>query len=321
VSRVLVSGGAGYLGAAVVRRLLADPLYEVRVADLRAAPQWMREGCEVHTGDLREPQQALAAVAGCTQVIHLGALVGAADSPQRLPHTLIEANTALDRALVRAALDEQTERLLYVSCDAVFEGAATFPTPEEHLADCTVPQSVLAFAKLTGEAYCRSAHREHGLPFTICRPSTLYGPGETPGGEHPPADPVAEMIGKVLSGQRPVQLPGPGERTRTLTHVEDAADGILLALGSPAALNQDFNLAAGNETSLDDLARLVWEACEEDSQELELEHLPAVACDPQRLWPAAEKARRLLGWEAQVDLRQGIASTAAWLRGLRVDGL
>jgi uncharacterized protein YbjT (DUF2867 family) len=64
MSRVLVTGGAGTIGAAVVRRLLADPAYEVRVSDQRLAPQWMREGCEVHTGDLRLPQEARAATKG-----------------------------------------------------------------------------------------------------------------------------------------------------------------------------------------------------------------------------------------------------------------
>src|ERR1700728_4407018 len=76
VTRVLVTGGAGTIGAAVVRRLLADPAYDVRVSDQRPAPQWMREGCEVHTGDLRDFEQARVAMDGCELVIHLAAIVG-----------------------------------------------------------------------------------------------------------------------------------------------------------------------------------------------------------------------------------------------------
>ena len=76
MSRVLVTGGAGTIGAAVVRRLLSDAAFEVRVSDQREAPYWMREGCEVHTGDLRDFNQAREATSGCAQVIHLAAVVG-----------------------------------------------------------------------------------------------------------------------------------------------------------------------------------------------------------------------------------------------------
>ena len=123
MSRVLVTGGAGTIGAAVVKRLLADPAYEVRVSDQRAAPQWMREGCEVHTGDLRVPKQALAASKGCTHVIHLAAIVGGIANFHRLPHTLTEVNNALYNAVFRAALDVEVERLVYVSSSMVFERA------------------------------------------------------------------------------------------------------------------------------------------------------------------------------------------------------
>ena len=74
--RVLVTGGAGTIGAAVVRRLLADPRFEVRVSDQRDAPDWMREGCEIHQGDLRDRDEAARAAKGCSHVIHLAAIVG-----------------------------------------------------------------------------------------------------------------------------------------------------------------------------------------------------------------------------------------------------
>jgi nucleoside-diphosphate-sugar epimerase len=317
VSRVLVTGGAGTIGAAVVRRLLADPAYEVRVSDQRMAPQWMREGCEVHTGDLRVPEEAHRASAGCDQVIHLAAIVGGIANFHKLPHTLTEVNNALYNSVIRAALEAEVERFVYVSSSMVFERAEVFPTPEEYLRDCPVPLSAYGFSKLTGEVYCRAAHDEHGLPFTICRPFNAYGPGEMPDAEPGIAHAVPDLINKVLSGQRPLQIFGSGEQTRTLTHVDDIADGVVAAMSSPAGLGEDFNISASRELTVAEIAKIVWEACGEDPEELELEHLPTFTVDVQRRWPSIEKAERLLGWRSRIDVEDGIAATVQWLRGQR----
>ncbi|MEA2216972.1 MAG: UDP-glucose 4-epimerase [Solirubrobacteraceae bacterium] len=319
MSRVLVTGGAGTIGAAVVRRLLADPAYEVRVSDQRLAPQWMREGCEVHTGDLRVLEEARTAMKGCTQVIHLAAIVGGIANFHKLPYTLTEVNNGLYNAVFRAALDVDVERFVYVSSSMVFERAEEYPTTEEYLPRCPVPESAYGFSKLTGEVYCRAAHDEHGLPFTICRPFNAYGPGEVPDAEPGIAHAVPDLIEKVLSGQRPLQIFGSGEQTRTLTHVEDIADGLVTAMGSPAGLNEDFNISASREMTVAEIAQVIWEACGENPDEFELEHLPTFNVDVQRRWPSVEKARKLLGWEARISVEDGIAATVAWLRELRAE--
>jgi UDP-glucose 4-epimerase len=312
--RVLVTGGAGTIGSAVVRRLLADPAYEVRVSDQRPAPQWMREGCEVHTGDLRLLAEARQATAGCSHVIHLAAIVGGIANFHRLPHTLTEVNNALYNAVVRAALEVEVERFAYVSSSMVFERATEFPTTEAHLPDCPVPLSAYGFSKLTGEVYCRAAHAEHGLPYTICRPFNAYGPGELPDAEPGIAHAVPDLIRKVLSGQRPLEIFGSGEQTRTLTHVDDIADGIVTAMSSPAGLNEDFNISAARELTVAEIARIVWAACGEAPEAFALEHLPSFAVDVPRRWPSVEKARLLLGWEARIGVEAGIAATVRWLR-------
>jgi UDP-glucose 4-epimerase len=317
MSRVLVTGGAGTIGAAVVKRLLADPAWEVRVSDQRLAPQWMREGCEVHTGDLRLLEEAHRATKGCSHVIHLAAIVGGIANFHKLPHTLTEVNNALYNAVIRAALDLDVERFVYVSSSMVFENAELFPTPEDYLPRCPTPTSAYGFSKLTGEVYCRAAHDEHGFPYTICRPFNAYGPGEMPDAEPGIAHAVPDLINKVLSGQRPLQIFGSGEQTRTLTHIDDIADGVVTAMASPAALNEDFNISAARELTVAEIARIVWETCGEDPEAFELEHLPTFAVDVQRRWPSVEKAERLLGWKAQIEVEDGIASTARWLRELR----
>jgi UDP-glucose 4-epimerase len=318
MARVLVTGGVGTIGSAVVRRLISDPDWEVRVSDQREAPQWMREACEVHSGDLRDADEARRAADGCGHVIHLAAIVGGIGNFHRYPHTLLEANTALYNGVFRAALERRVERLVYVSSSMVFERATEFPTTEAHIRHTEIPDSAYGFSKLAGEAYCRALHDEHGLAFTICRPFNAYGPGEMPADEPGLAHAVPDLIKKVLDGQRPLQLFGSGTQTRTLTHVDDIAEGIVTAMSHPAGENEDFNLSAREELTVEAIARIVWEACGEPPEEFSVESVPSFEVDVERRWPSVEKARELLGFEARIGVREGIEQTVAWLREQRI---
>ena len=148
---------------------------------------------------------------------------------------------------------------------------------------------------------------------SFCGPFYAYGPGEFPDAEPGIAHVVPDLINKVLSGQQPLEIFGSGEQTRTLTHVDDIADGIVTALGHPKAENEDFNISASDERSVAEIARIIWDACGLDPSDFELRNLPSFEVDVQRRWPSVEKARRLIGWEASIDLREGIAGTVEWL--------
>jgi UDP-glucose 4-epimerase len=315
-SPVLVTGGAGTIGAAVVRRLISDGV-PVRVADQTEAPEWMREQCEIHAGDLRDLAEARRALEGCERVVHLAAIVGGIANFHKLPYTLLEANTALYNALFRAAIEQRVERLVYVSSSMVFERAQEFPTREDYLDRCPVPRSAYGFSKLAGEYWCRAAADEFGLRYSIVRPFNAYGPGEMPGGEPGIAHIVPDLIERGLRRERPFPIFGSGEQTRTLTHVDDIAGGIAAALGNDAALGEDFNVSASEELTVREIAQIVWEACGNDPAELELEHLPSFEVDVQRRWPSTEKAREVLGWEARIGVREGIADTVDWFRPTR----
>jgi UDP-glucose 4-epimerase len=357
MSRVLVTGGAGAIGGAIVRRLLADPAYEVRVSDRRAAPQWIREGAELHDGDLRVAREARAALNGCTHVIHLagldddhneesgieasvergsveasverGSLEASvpADVRRTRPFTLLAAGSAICSAVIGAAVEPGTEveRFVYVSSAAVFERATEFPTSEAYLAKCPPPESPYGFAMLAGEMYCRAAYEEHGLAYTICRPFDAYGPGiglpattldaaRAGEGTQESANGLNALIASALAGETALRMAGAGEQTRTPTHVDDIASGVIAAMGSAKGVNEDFNIAAGRELTVAEIARIVWETCGEDPEALATEPLPADTTKTRRSWPSVEKARRLLGWEAQIDAEEGIAATVEWIR-------
>jgi len=328
MSRVLVTAGAGRLGAAVARRLLADPAYDVRISDERPAPRWMREGCEVHRGDLRDATQAATAAKGCSHMVHLARFAPIAAETAD-PHAVLEYESLLQAAIVRAAVDRKIERLVFVSSPLVFERAELFPTPEEHLRECRPPRSTRGFARLAGERLCAAAAQQHGLHYSICRPFGAYGPlpgdpgddaGEplAPSEDLEPGAPardLSRLIDRALTGERPLPLFGAEEQTLTPTHVEDLARGILAALGASAAANEDFNLSSEREVTLGELAGVAWRAGAGAGQELELEPLAAREDDLARSCPSAAKARELLGWTAQIGLEEGISAIAANLPG------
>jgi UDP-glucose 4-epimerase len=289
----------------VVARLRSDG-HDVRVAD-------QREPADV-TGDLRDYDVAREAIRGCDRVIHLAAIVGGIGNFHKYPFTLLENNHGLYNAVFRAAVEQDVTRFTYVSSSMVFENATAFPTSEDDLRATPSPWSAYGFSKLAGEVYCRAAHDEHGLRYTICRPFNAYGPGEMPEDEPGIAHMVPDLIRKVLAGQKPLQIFGSGQQTRTITYVDDIADGIVTATFADAGLNEDFNISAADEMTVAEIARIIWEECGEDPGAFALEHLPSFEVDVQRRWPDVSKAERALGWRAQTSVRDGIRATVEWLR-------
>jgi nucleoside-diphosphate-sugar epimerase len=198
----------------------------------------------------------------------------------------------------------------------VFEQATEYPTTEEHIWTTPLPRSAYGFSKLQGEVHVRAADDEFGLPWTICRPFNAYGPGEMPEDEPGIAHMVPDVIRKVLLLPEGAPLPifGDGTQTRTITHIDDIADGIVTAMGSPAGLREHFNISAAREMTVAEIAEVIWVACGRAAGELRFEHLPTYEVDVVRRWPDVDKARRLLGWEARIGVEEGVAATVGWLR-------
>jgi UDP-glucose 4-epimerase len=314
MSRVLITGGTGAIGAALARRLLRDPTYEVRISDDRPAPQWMRESCELRSGDLRVPAEARAAIEGCSQVVHLAA-DHANIGLDRLPFTAIELDISVTLTMIRAALELDIERFVYASSARVFEHAEKFPSPEDYLPQCPAATSASAFAALTGERACRAAYAERGFRFTICRPFDVYGAasGAADGIEaESELDGLLGELARGASGQRErAELSVDGEQTRTPTHVDDIADCLLLALGSPKAVGEDFNLGGAQELTVAEILDIAWQACDGEPGSLLLKKpRRGRRQGPARSAPSTQKARLLLGWEAAVDTRGGVAASA-----------
>jgi nucleoside-diphosphate-sugar epimerase len=310
---VVVTGGCGFIGREVATQLLARG-ERVRVVDDLSKPDGAAPpGAELVRADLTSPEAALEALSDAKRVVHLAAKIGGIGYFHRHPATILRENDRIYAAVFPACVERRVERLVYVSSSMVFERALSFPSAEADLECTPVPRSAYGFSKLSGEWYCRAYKDEHGLPCTIVRPFNAYGVNEVPGDEVGEAHVIPDLVWKLLAGDDPLRLLGDGEQTRCFTHVSDVARGVIMALDSPRAAGEDFNISTPEETRVLDLARALWGLLRPGTTP-RFEHVPGYQDDVRRRIPAVTKARELLGFEARVRLSEGLPVVVDWLR-------
>ena len=313
--RVVVTGGAGFIGSEVVRQLLARD-YEVRVIDdLSKEGHPVPEGADFQKADLTTPGVADELFAGYDACLNLAAKIGGIGYFHEYPATILSENNKLYSMTFEAAVKHGMSRMVYVSSSMVFESATHFPSKEADLTKIPPPLSAYGFSKLSGEWYCKSFADQFQLPYTICRPFNAYGINEYPGEDIGYAHVIPDLAKKILEGQHPLELLGDGEQTRAFTHVRDIARGIIMAFESEQGLNQDFNISSAEETRVVDLARRIFDLCE-SGRDFEWKSMPAFTYDIRRRIPDTVKAREVLGFQAEVRIDEGLREVIGWLRGV-----
>ena len=252
---ILVTGGAGFIGSAVVRRLLRDG-HPVRVVDdlSKGVAANIPEGSEYLSGDLTDREVARRAFDGVDICFHLAAKIGGIGYFHRFPADILDENNLMLSSVFRAATDAGS-KVVYVSSSMVFERAGDFPTPEEAIDRWPPPFSAYGFSKLIGEWYCRAFHEQYGTPFAIARPFNAYGPGELPEDEPGLAHVIPDLIKKILDGPRPIEIFGDGTQVRSFTYVDDVADALVTIGFHRDGAGEDFNIGTGVETSVGELDR------------------------------------------------------------------
>ena len=311
--RVVVTGGAGFIGSEVTRQLV-DRSYEVRVID-----DLSKEGHEVPAGvdfqcaDLTVPGAASELFAGYSACINLAAKIGGIGYFHEYPATILSENNKLYSMTFEAAAKHGFARMVYVSSSMVFESANSFPSREADLLVLPPPVSAYGFSKLSGEWYCRAFADQFGLNYSICRPFNAYGVNEFPGEDVGYAHVIPDLTKKILAGQRPLEILGDGQQTRAFTHVRDIARGIIMTLESERAINQDFNISNPQEMTILELARRIFALCE-TGEEFEWVSVPGFTYDIKRRSPDATKAREVLGFEAEMKIDEGLGEVIRWLR-------
>jgi nucleoside-diphosphate-sugar epimerase len=310
---ILVTGGCGFIGSEVVRQLLAKR-YSVRVVDNMSKPSSrVPEGVDFIRADLADPASARDTFRGARMCINLAAKIGGIGYFHRVPATILAENNQIYTSTFEAAVEHKLERMIFVSSSMVFESATRFPSREDELLSMPPPFTAYGFSKLIGEWYCRAFFDQFRLRYTIARPFNAIGPDEEAGDEVGDAHVIPDLVKKVLSGQHPLELLGDGNQTRCFTHVRDIARGIIMAMESEAAVNEDFNLGTSEETTMLDLARRIHALCAPE-RPFEVKHMPGFPSDIRRRVPDGSKAKRLLGWEPEITFDEGLREVIAAAR-------
>ena len=308
----MLTGGAGFIGTTLSRRLVDDN--EVVVLDnlhrdaLAGSDLAGHANLSFVQADVLDADAVRKTLAGATHVVHLAAIAGVdtvLESPVRTMRVnLIGTYNVLEAAHATA---ETIERLVDFSTSEVF-GKHAYKVEEIHeTAQGSVGEArwTYAVSKLAGEHLAHAYYDEFGLPSCSIRPFNVYGPGQIGGGA------IRAFIETILAG-RDLVIHGDGSQVRAWCYVDDLVDALMLVLERPEAVGEVFNV--GNERSVLTVLELATKIRELMEADVEIKFRPLHYTDVEMRIPNIEKARKVLRWEPQVDLDEGLVRTIAWYR-------
>ena len=300
-AKILVTGGGGFVGAPTVRALLAAGA-QVRVLDAVASSRLEGLDCELIIGDIADAEAVAGACAGMDGVLHLAVLpLNLANAEHEVA---FQTNVRGSFNVFRAAGEAGVARVVYSSASSAYGPTAAVPIREDHPLR---PNAFYPATKAAAEMLLRGLAGAFGYSFAILRYMNVYGPGQRAGV-------VPAVAGRLLAGERP-QLSGDGTQGFDFVHIEDCAGANLLAMASEVS-GEDFNVGHGTSASLNELVAIVGELLENP---LEPTYAGDAVSSPPRVGDVT-KPRELLGFEAQVGLRDGLRTVLDELRAASAAG-
>ncbi len=331
--KVLVTGASGFICGYLVAELLQSG-HEVVGVDNFSKYGPVRRGHDddpryrLVEGDAKDAKLLTELAMDCDQVVAGAAMIGGISYFHEFAYDLLAENERICAATFDAAIaarrSGRLERITVISSSMVFESVAVFPTPEGAQLESPPPRSTYGFQKLAVEYFASGGHEQYRLPYTIVRPFNCVGVGERRAlRDHAimsgnvklaMSHVVPDLCQKVLKGQDPLHILGDGSQVRHYTYGGDLARGIRLAMESPRAINEDFNLSTDRSTTVRELAEAIWRKAHGDGRPLRLAFDPPYEHDVQRRVPDVRKAREVLGFVATTTLDEMLDEVIPWVR-------
>jgi UDP-glucose 4-epimerase len=311
--RVLVTGGAGFIGTHLCRRLLADG-HTVSVVDNESTGRrsnlpgdvWFAHGDVAKAAEL-EP----AFARGLDAICHIAGQVSIIRS---FTDPVVDLRTNVEGTLnvIQLCLKYKVPRLLYASSMTLYGNCRTVPTPETE--PCW-PDSYYGITKLAAERYVHSTAERPDLGFnfqaTSLRMYSVYGPGQAL--DNPYQGVLGIFLGNLLRGE-PITIFGDGEQTRDFVYVGDIVEGWMRALENPAANGRVINLGSGRSLSINQLAEAAIGAFADAPGSYKIVRAPARPGEQRSVRADIRQAKSILGWEPRTTFEAGLAETVRWAR-------
>jgi UDP-glucose 4-epimerase len=336
--KTLVSGSSGFIGGYVVEELLRRGHEVVGVDNFSKYGKVEKSydhnpGYRLVEGDAQDVGLMTELLSDCDHFIAGAALIGGISYFHVYAYDLLAQNERIIAASCDAAIKAHAEgrlkKVTYMSSSMVFESTDRWPSEEGDERKVPPPLSSYGFQKLAVEYFARAAWDQYKLPYTIVRPFNCVGIGESRALGDVEVDSgnvklamshvVPDLVQKILKGQDPLHILGAGDQVRHYTYGGDLARGIVDAVESDAALNDDFNLSTAESTTVLDLAQLIWKKAKGDEP---FRHVsdPAFEHDVQKRIPNVEKAKKILGFEATTSLDEMLDEVIPWIEQAIKDG-
>lgn len=328
---VVVSGSAGFIGGYVVQELLEQGYTVVGIDNYSKYGKVARTYDDhpryrLVEADVQNVELMTELLMDADQFIAGAAMIGGISYFHAYAYDLLATNERIIAsscdAAIRAYQEGRLQKVTYMSSSMVFESAPEWPSYEGQERVIPPPLSSYGFQKLAVEYFAHAAFDQYGLPYTIARPFNCVGVGEARArGEVEVlsgnvklamSHVVPDLIQKVAKGQDPLRILGDGNQIRHYTYGGDLAKGIVLAMSSPAALNQDFNLSTAQSTTVIELAEVIWNKMR-PGEPFRFESDPPFEYDVQRRIPSTNKAKDLLGFEAETSLDEMLDEVVPWV--------